>query len=47
MLALPVVDENNHLIGAVTIDAVLDHLLPEGWRERDPSPRPAEVTTRG
>ncbi|WP_311208596.1 MULTISPECIES: magnesium transporter MgtE N-terminal domain-containing protein [unclassified Aeromicrobium] len=47
MLALPVVDENNHLIGAVTIDDVLDHLLPEGWRERDPSPRPAEVTTRG
>ncbi|MCR4513524.1 magnesium transporter MgtE N-terminal domain-containing protein [Aeromicrobium sp. 50.2.37] len=47
MLALPVVDENNHLIGAVTIDDVLDHLLPEGWRERDPSPRPAEVTSRG
>lgn len=35
LVALPVVDDENHLIGVVTVDDVLDHLLPEDWRTGD------------
>jgi len=34
LLAVPVCDDAGHLLGAVTVDDVLDRVLPEGWRER-------------
>lgn len=46
LAAIAVVDEGRHLLGAVTVDDVIDHMLPENWR-RDRSGNSARLATRG
>ncbi|MBM7463281.1 magnesium transporter MgtE N-terminal domain-containing protein [Microbacterium dextranolyticum] len=35
LVSLPVIDQAHRLVGAVSIDDVLDYLLPEDWRSHD------------
>jgi CBS domain-containing protein len=49
LVSLPVVDDQHRLVGVVTIDDVLDYLLPDDWRstsEEDDS-GPADLQSAG
>jgi CBS domain-containing protein/sporulation protein YlmC with PRC-barrel domain len=45
LVQIPVVDANHRLVGVVTVDDVLDRLLPDDWRSSDAeeAPRPAPL----
>lgn len=35
LVSVPVVDDDHHLVGVVTIDDILDYLLPDDWRSKE------------
>jgi CBS domain-containing protein/sporulation protein YlmC with PRC-barrel domain len=47
LVTAPVTDEAGRLIGVVTVDDVLDHLLPEDWRDSDDVEDPPPSGERG
>ncbi|MBD8078250.1 magnesium transporter MgtE N-terminal domain-containing protein [Cellulosimicrobium arenosum] len=38
LLCVPVLDSQKRLLGAISVDDVLDHMLPDDWRESDEDP---------
>ena len=45
LVSLPVIDQAHRLVGAVSVDDVLDYLLPDDWRSQDEEADAAPVTT--
>jgi CBS domain-containing protein len=46
LYAIPVVDEQDRVLGVVTVDDVLEATIPEDWRRREPAPRPDRELTQ-
>ncbi|WAJ47777.1 CBS domain-containing protein [Mycobacterium sp. Aquia_216] len=40
LYSVPVVDDDDRVLGVVTVDDVLEATIPEDWRRREPAPRP-------
>lgn len=40
LYSIPVVDDQDCVLGVVTVDDVLEATIPEDWRRREPAPRP-------
>jgi Mg/Co/Ni transporter MgtE len=47
LYAVPVVDDEDRVLGVVTVDDVLEAIIPEDWRRREPAPRPMRDTAEG
>lgn len=45
LYSIPVVDEQDRMLGVVTVDDVLEATIPEDWRRREPAPRPVRDIT--
>jgi CBS domain-containing protein/sporulation protein YlmC with PRC-barrel domain len=45
LVAVPIVDDNGRLLGAVTVDDLIDHMLPEDWRGDSPADTDAGTDT--
>jgi CBS domain-containing protein/sporulation protein YlmC with PRC-barrel domain len=46
LYSIPVVDEQDRVLGVVTVDDVLEETIPEDWRRREPAPRPFREITQ-
>jgi len=46
LYSIPVVDEQDRVLGVVTVDDVLEATIPEDWRRREPAPRPVREVTQ-
>jgi Mg/Co/Ni transporter MgtE len=40
LMTVPVVDDDNHLLGVITVDDILEATIPEDWRRREPPAHP-------
>ena len=46
LYSIPVVDEDDRVLGVVTVDDILEATIPEDWRRREPAPRPFREITQ-
>lgn len=42
---IPVIDDEDRVLGVVTVDDVLEFTIPDDWRRREPGPRPTRESS--